>query len=314
MAMRVHLGLGSNLGDATGDRIGAIAEALRRIDALDGVRVCAVSSAFESESWPSHEYPAFVNAVAVIETTLGLDALLDACKEIEVAMGRDSLAERNTPRTIDIDILLAGTEEWASERLTVPHPRMAERDFVITPLLEVDPRARWPDGSFVTRNGVRVGRVIARLGPLPGFPNPGSSGLSLDEDEESWETVFEFDSNPAVFTFTGAVPIGAKAREEGTPGQNGILGQIDGSFAESVLSQEGIPVVWEPFRPGLGSDPYGLPRRFQLKVPASQAQRARDLLTEAAAAPVDWSEAFEESGEAIGGESQIGEEERGGES
>ncbi len=298
--MRVHIGLGSNLGDVTGDRLAAVAEVLRRIDALDGVRVCAISSAFESESWPSHEYPAFVNAVAVIESALGLDALLDACQDIELAMGRDPLAERNTPRTIDIDILLAGAEEWTSERLTVPHPRMAERDFVITPLLEVDSGAAWPDGSPVTRDGVRVGRVIARLGPLPEFSNPAFGGL----DEESWETVLEFGSDPAAFASTGAMPLG------GMSGQAGMSGQIDGSFAELVLSQEGIPAAWEPFPPGRGSDPYGFSRRFQLKVPSSQAQRARDLLAEAAAAPVDWSEAFE----APDGASPVDEEGRDSES
>ena len=278
--MRVHLGLGSNLGDASGDRLAALVDALRRAEGLEGTKVIAVSSAYESEAWPDPEDPAFVNAVAIIETSLDLDRLLTALERIEHSMGREPARERNAPRAIDIDILLAEDVQLADEHLTVPHPKMAERDFVITPLLEVDPKIRWPDGAPIDRERVSAGSVIAKLGEVPGFARPPR----LSAEKEPWETVMEFGSDPSFLLQSGAVPLG------GMSGQVGMSGQIEGSFAELVLSQEGIPWAWEPFAPGLGSDPYGFSRRFQLKVPLSKAQEARDLLAALAAAPVDWSE------------------------
>jgi len=284
--VRVHLGLGSNLGDASEDRLGAVTEALRRVEELEGTKVIAVSSAYESEPWPDPQDPAFVNAVAIIETSLDLDRLMTALERIEHKMGREPDREQNAPRTIDIDILLAEDAQLTGERLTVPHPKMAERDFVITPLLEIDPEAKWPDGAPIDREQVSAGFVIAKLGQVPGFAR------SLEEatpDDEPWVTVMEFGSDPSFFLQSGAVPLG------GMTGQIGMSGQIEGSFAELVLSQEGIPCAWEPFAPGLGSDPYGFSRRFQLKVPHSKAQAARDLLAALAAAPVDWSEADDSS-------------------
>jgi len=280
--VRVHLGLGSNLGDASGDRLGAVAEALQRVGEIEGTRVIAVSSAYESEPWPDPEDPEFVNVVAIIETSLDPGSLMAGLESIEHEMGREPAREQNAPRTIDIDILLAEDTQLTSERLTVPHPRMAERDFVITPLLEIDPEVKWPDGAPVGRERVSVGLVIAKLGDVPGFARPREE---LPAKEEPWETVMEFGSDPSFILQSGAVPLG------GMSGQVGMSGQIEGSFAELALSQEGIPWAWEPFAPGLGSDPYGFSRRFQLKVPLSKAQEARDLLAALAAAPVDWSEA-----------------------
>lgn len=294
--MRVHIGLGSNLEGAAGDRLEMLAAALREIDDLGSTSVLAVAEAFESVAWPDPEDPPFANTVAVIDTRVPLDTLREAFAAIEDEMGRDRRSERNAPRPIDIDILLAGTEEWDNESLTVPHPRMAERDFVITPLLEVDPDVRWPDGSPVTRAGVRVGRVTRTLGPVPGFerltgasaplePPPATvtrHGASAPGHEQTWEPVLEFGSDPSLFALAHAAPLG------GMSGQVGMAGQVDGSFAEMILGQEGIEFAWDPFRPGQGSDPYGFSRRFRLLVPAPLAVRARKLLEETAAAPVDW--------------------------
>lgn len=282
--MRVHIGLGSNLGLAGGDKLAAIAKALEYVEELEGTSVMAVSSAVESEPWPNASSPVFVNAVAIIETSLQVENLLAAVKDIEVGMGRDPGAERNSPRVIDIDILLAQGEERTSGAAIIPHPRMAERDFVITPLLEVDADASWPDGSPVTRDGVRFGRVVRDLGPVSGFSRPPSVAAVGHE----WETVLEFGEDPAPFSRGPAFVLG------GFPGQVGMAGQVEGSLAEMVLTQERIAWMWDPFDPKLASDPYGFTRRYTLKVPAPDAVRARELLASIAAAPIDWSDAGEE--------------------
>jgi len=285
--MRVYLGLGSNLGDESGDRLAAIGQALNHIEALENTSVLAVSSAYESESWPAPEAPRFVNAVAVIETALAPLILLDAVKDIESRMGRNLAAPPNAPRPIDIDILLAEDEKRTSGPLVLPHPRLAERDFVIRPLLEVDPTVRWPDGSAVTDEAVTVGRVTARLGAIPGFGRP----TTLDEGEGGaqgyWETVLSYGSDPTPFSSPTPFVLG------GSSGQIGLSGQVEGNLAELVLTQEGIEWIWEPFSPELSSDPYGFQRHFQLKVPAVDADRARALLDAVASAPIDWSEAGE---------------------
>lgn len=276
--MRVHVGLGCNLGDC----IGHISSALEAVDALPETRVAAVSHAYETECWPSPEDPAFVNAVAVIETGLAPNVLLEEFKRIEVEVGRDLGAPFNSPRPIDLDILLAEDEEWRGKELVIPHPRMAERDFVITPLLEVDPDAKWPSGRPVTRCAVLVGRVIGDLGEIAGFEGAEPRPVSRDEE---WVSVLEFGSDPSLFGEVGPAPLG------GLSGQVGMEGQIDGSFAELVLKQAGIATAWDPFAPGESNDPYGFGRRFRLRVPASRAEEARTLLAAAKSAPIDWEEA-----------------------
>ena len=141
-----YLGLGSNLGDRE--------EHLRAaLDALPGhgVEIDAVSSAYETE--PVGELvdqPEFLNAVARIRTELDADALLDACKAIEVEHGRMFGGPRHGPRTIDIDVLLLADAELSTERLTVPHRDLTARRFVLAPLLELDPDLTLPDGTRVT--------------------------------------------------------------------------------------------------------------------------------------------------------------------
>jgi len=280
--MHIHIGLGSNIGD----RLENLGEALKRVEALEGVTVLSVSEAVESAAWPNAEDPAYANAVAILDTQLTPDALLEQLKGIEGDMGRDLEAAPNSPRIIDLDILLAGDDEWVREDLTVPHPRMAERDFVITPLLVLDPEVRWPDGSPVTRQGVRVGRVTATLGSIPGFEHralrfsaeshasgdlPGREPLPGDE----WVPIYK---HPHAYTTPGAPPnfiMGGVAPDAQVP------------FAEMVLAQEGIPFVWDPFDPASATDPYGFRRPFVLMVPASMAVRAERLLKDVVAAPFD---------------------------
>jgi 2-amino-4-hydroxy-6-hydroxymethyldihydropteridine diphosphokinase len=139
---RAVLSLGANLGD----RVATIDRAVRALGAIDGIRVLERSSAWESPSWhPDGEglSPDYANIVAIVGTTLEPLELLDAVRAIEDALGRVR-EERYGSRTIDIDIVAIGALELDSEELTVPHPRAHERQFVLQPWLELEPRATLP--------------------------------------------------------------------------------------------------------------------------------------------------------------------------
>jgi 2-amino-4-hydroxy-6-hydroxymethyldihydropteridine diphosphokinase len=161
MSTTAFLALGSNLGD----RIASLEDALRRLNATDGVAVAAVSHAYETEPWGVTDQPAFANAVARVETDLAAAELLAACKRIEAEMGRES-GLRYGPRPIDLDVLLFGGERIDTQNLVVPHPRLLERDFVVTPLLEIAPDVELPDGTRPDPAAATEGRVCGVLGPL----------------------------------------------------------------------------------------------------------------------------------------------------
>jgi 2-amino-4-hydroxy-6-hydroxymethyldihydropteridine diphosphokinase len=141
--VRAYIGLGSNLGE----REATLREALTRLSELDGVAVVAVSSFRETDPVGNADQPRFVNAAAELETTLGPRELLDRLLEVERSLGRDrTREERWGPRTVDLDLLLYGDETVGEPGLEVPHPRLAERAFVLQPLVELDPGLRLPDG------------------------------------------------------------------------------------------------------------------------------------------------------------------------
>jgi 2-amino-4-hydroxy-6-hydroxymethyldihydropteridine diphosphokinase len=149
-----YLGLGSNVGNRESHLRAAI-DLLRE----RGVEVDAVSSTYETE--PVGEVldqADFLNAAIRVRTELDPEALLDLCKEIEVARGRALDAARHSPRPLDVDLLLLGDLELSSERLTLPHPEVSSRRFVLAPLLELDPELALPDGS-------RLDEALAALGP-----------------------------------------------------------------------------------------------------------------------------------------------------
>lgn len=149
-----YLGLGSNVGDREAHLRVAI-EKLRE----HGVEVDAISSVYETE--PVGEVldqPDFLNAAIRIRTELEPEALLDLCKEIEIEQGRMIAAARHSPRPLDIDLLLLGEIELEAERLTLPHPEVVSRRFVLAPLLELDPELTLPDGA-------RLADALASLGP-----------------------------------------------------------------------------------------------------------------------------------------------------
>ncbi|MEA2369582.1 MAG: 2-amino-4-hydroxy-6-hydroxymethyldihydropteridine diphosphokinase [Thermoleophilaceae bacterium] len=106
------------------------------------------SSVYETE--PQGEVldqPEFLNACLEVDTELGPEELLDACKVVEVEAGRLIGGPRHGPRTIDVDVLLLGDLEHESDRLRVPHRDVLERRFVLAPLVELDPDLALPDGT-----------------------------------------------------------------------------------------------------------------------------------------------------------------------
>lgn len=136
-----HLALGSNLGD----RRANLASALAALAATPGIRVTAVSPVFETAPVGPPGQDDYLNAVAVLETDLLPHALLDTCLAIERAHGRVR-SERWGPRTLDLDLLTHGATQLHDDRLTLPHPRMAERAFVMIPFAAVSPDHVMPDG------------------------------------------------------------------------------------------------------------------------------------------------------------------------
>jgi 2-amino-4-hydroxy-6-hydroxymethyldihydropteridine diphosphokinase len=149
-----YLGLGSNVGERESHLRGAVTALGEH-----GVEVEATSSLYETE--PVGEVldqPDFLNAAARIRTDLEPEALLDVCKAIEVEQGRQLGGRRHAPRPIDVDVLLLGDVELQTERLTLPHPEVTSRRFVLAPLLELDPELALPDGT-------RLDAALAALGP-----------------------------------------------------------------------------------------------------------------------------------------------------
>jgi 2-amino-4-hydroxy-6-hydroxymethyldihydropteridine diphosphokinase len=139
------LGLGSNVGDRLGHLRAAIA-----LLGEHGVEVQSLSSVYETD--PVGEIldqPDFLNAAARVATTLEPEALLDLCKAVEVEQGRMMGGPRHGPRPLDVDLLLLGDLELQTERLTLPHPQVGARRFVLVPLLELEPGLRLPDGTVL---------------------------------------------------------------------------------------------------------------------------------------------------------------------
>ena len=138
-----YLGLGSNVGDR-------LANLRAARDALGehGVEVLAASSVYETA--PQGEVtdqPDFLNACLQVRTELGPEELLGASKAVERGLGRAPGGVRHGPRPIDVDVLLLGDLEFSSDRLTLPHPEVTSRRFVLEPLLELNPDLTLPDGT-----------------------------------------------------------------------------------------------------------------------------------------------------------------------
>ena len=136
--MRYYLGLGSNLGEPRAN----LADARRRL-AANGIRVRKISSLYRTEPVGISGQPWYLNQTVQVEADLSPRRLLSLVKRLEAEMGRTPGA-RNAPRVIDIDILLAGQAVVDTPALTVPHPRLAERNFELVPLAKIAPRTIHP--------------------------------------------------------------------------------------------------------------------------------------------------------------------------
>jgi len=173
--MRGYLGLGSNVGDRRANLQAAV-------DALPdrGAIVLACSSTYDTDPVGLVlDQASFLNACVRIETALGPEELLDACKAIERELGRDVEGGiRHGPRPIDVDVLLLGDEPYSSERLTIPHAQVTSRRFVLIPLLELDFDLRTPDGTRLSDclAAMALDEGVRRDGPPLRLPASGERG------------------------------------------------------------------------------------------------------------------------------------------
>ena len=143
MEVIAYIGLGANLGDAAR----TLSTAIQALGDVPQTTVQQVSSMYGSAPvGEGADGPNYTNAVAMITTQLPAHQLLDALQRIELDHGRER-SHRNAPRTLDLDILLYDDAVLHDERLTIPHPRMIERAFVLLPLSEISPNLIWVDAS-----------------------------------------------------------------------------------------------------------------------------------------------------------------------
>lgn len=250
-----YIGLGSN----EGDRLLNLARAVDAISEIPETHVEAVSHAYESEPAYVTDQPRFANAVAKVETEIeDASALLGYLQQIEESLGRVR-AEDNGPRSIDLDILLFGDEEIDTPELTIPHPGLIERDFVVTPLLELTPRLHLPDGTHVSEETATVGTVVGDLGAIADLGAMHNEPVLPGE----WVDI-----------------------ADGTTDQDVVAGwDSQLMLKREILQEAGIPYAWDPYEPDLTTDPFGMPTQFRILVPAGYFDRACKLINDVLAAP-----------------------------
>lgn len=143
-AITVFIGIGSNLNNPRQQ----VAKAVAALSQIPQTRFIAISPWYRSAPLGPGDQPDYINAVARIETNLQPEPLLAALQAIETRQGR-TRDIRWGPRTLDLDILLYGNSTIASPQLIVPHPRLAQRNFVLFPLYDLAPALQLPDGTIL---------------------------------------------------------------------------------------------------------------------------------------------------------------------
>lgn len=160
------IGLGSNLQEPTAQLAGAVV----RLAALPETELVAQSPFYRSKPVGPQDQPDFVNGAVWLRTSLSPIALLDHLQAIEQAHSRQRL-QRWGPRTLDLDLLIYGHQTIDHPRLTVPHPELEQRDFVLQPLRDMNPELTLPDGARIADLLVRCpDNRLRRLYPLPRHP------------------------------------------------------------------------------------------------------------------------------------------------
>ncbi len=152
LKMRAYIGLGSNLDDP----VLQVRKGLRALGQLPQTRVLAESALYRSSPLGAADQPDYVNAVAALDTELSPQALLRNLQAVEVEHGRVRGAVRWAPRTLDLDILLYGDSRLTEPLLTVPHPQITKRAFVLVPLRQIAPEIMIPGAG-------RVDDLLAQL-------------------------------------------------------------------------------------------------------------------------------------------------------
>ncbi|KAA0263195.1 2-amino-4-hydroxy-6-hydroxymethyldihydropteridine diphosphokinase [Hafnia alvei] len=153
---RVYIALGSNLANP----LHQVQSALNALAELPQTKLIATSSLYRTPPLGPQDQPDYLNAVVALDTDLSAENLLDHTQKIELEHGRVRKDERWGPRTLDLDILLFGDEIINTERLTVPHYDMKNRQFMLYPLAEIAPELHFPTGESLQS-------VIAQLGAEP---------------------------------------------------------------------------------------------------------------------------------------------------
>jgi 2-amino-4-hydroxy-6-hydroxymethyldihydropteridine diphosphokinase len=161
-----YVGLGSNL-DGPRTRIARAFEALAM---LPGTRLVLRSRLYASKPFGPVVQPDFLNAAAGLLTTLDVEAFFSALRALEPALGREPRRERWGPRAIDLDLLVFGEERRAGDALTLPHPGIVERNFVLYPLLDIAPELMVPGCGRVRELAARV--PPEGIWPLQSDPQP----------------------------------------------------------------------------------------------------------------------------------------------
>lgn len=141
--IRVYLALGSNLADP----LHQVHSALHALAAIPDTTLVATSSLYRTPPYGPPDQPDFLNAAVALDTRLDAETLLNHTQRIELEQGRVRKAHRWGPRTLDLDIMLFGSQTLNTPRLTVPHYDMHNRAFMLLPLLEIAPGLCLPDGT-----------------------------------------------------------------------------------------------------------------------------------------------------------------------
>jgi len=184
----IIVALGSNLKGEWASSISVLEAAKARFTAV-GLEILECSSCWRSAAWPDEAEPDYINAVALVETCLRPDALLSALHRLEAGFGRVRTAV-NAPRVLDLDLIAYGRTVRTDAAPLLPHPRAAERRFVMGPLAEIAPAWRHPisgERADVLAAAARVGAdarpvMQALIKSLPDLPKPDI--IESPDDEE----------------------------------------------------------------------------------------------------------------------------------